>query len=151
MTLLSDVALTSRRVADTPSRNAKVALLAACLRRLAPAEIEIAVAYLSGETRQGRSGIGYALLRDARPNAAQDGPSLTLTDVDTALARIATTTGAGSKTERTRILSELLSRTTEDERDFIVRLMLGELRQGALESLMIDAVAAAASLPASTV
>ena len=151
MTLLSDVASTSRRVGDTPSRNAKITELAACLRRLAPAEIEIGVAYLSGETRQGRSGIGYALLRDAHPAATVEIASLTLVDVDAALERIATTSGSGSRTERARILSALLARATLDERDFIARLMLGELRQGALETLMIDAVAAAASLPVSAV
>ena len=70
MTLLAELVETSRRVAKTGSRNAKTAELAACLRKLAPAEIETGVAYLSGETRQGRSGIGYALLRDARPAAA---------------------------------------------------------------------------------
>ena len=151
MTLLAELVETSRRVAETPSRNAKTAELAACLRKLDPAEIETGVAYLSGETRQGRSGIGYALLRDARPAAAADGPSLTVSDVDTALARISSITGAGSKGERSRILSELLTRATSEERDFLVRLLLGELRQGALESLMIDAVAAAASLPPSAV
>jgi DNA ligase-1 len=151
MTLLAELVETSRRVAETPSRNAKTAELAACLRKLDPAEIETGVAYLSGETRQGRSGIGYALLRDARPAAAAEGRSLTVSDVDTALARISSITGAGSKGERSRILSELLTRATSEERDFLVRLLLGELRQGALESLMIDAVAAAASLAPSAV
>jgi DNA ligase-1 len=151
MTLLADVVGTSRRVADTPSRNAKVAELAACLRRLAPAEIEIGVAYLSGEPRQGRSGVGYGLLRDARVDAIVEAPSLTIAEVDAALERLSGTTGAGSKSERTRILSGLLERATPEERDFLRRLMLGELRQGALESLMVDAVAAAASLPASSV
>ena len=150
MTLLAELVETSRRVAETPSRNAKTAELAACLRKLAPAEIETGVAYLSGETRQGRSGIGYALLRDARPAARAAEPSLTIGDVDSALARIASITGAGSKGERIRILSELFARATDEERDFLVRLLLGELRQGALESLMIDAVAAAASLPPSS-
>ena len=147
MTLLADLVGTSRRVAGTPSRNAKIAELAACLRKLTPAEIEVGVAYLSGETRQGRSGIGYGLLRDARPDALADAPSLTIADVDTVLERISETTGTGSKSERIRILSALLARATTEERDFLRRLMLGELRQGALESLMIDAVAAAASLP----
>jgi DNA ligase-1 len=151
MTLLAELAATSRRVADTPGRNAKIAELAACLRRLAPAEIEIGVRYLSGETRQGRSGIGYALLRAAHPNTAIDAPSLTVADVDAALERIATTAGAGSKSERIGILSALLARATPEERDFLFRLLLGELRQGAQESLMIDAVAAAASLPAFSV
>jgi DNA ligase 1 len=151
MTLFADLAGTSRRVAETASRNAKTAELAACLRRLAPAEIELGVAYLSGETPQGRSGIGYALLHDARQGAPADAPSLTVCDVDAELQRISVTTGSGSKAERLRILSALFVSATAEERAFLERLLLGELRQGALESLMIDAVAAAASLPASSV
>jgi len=147
MTLLAELVGTSRQVAETASRNAKTALLADCLRKLAPAEIEAAVAYLSGETRQGRSGIGYALLRDAQPATAADVPSLEICDVDSVLARMASISGAGSKGERISHLASLLARATEEERDFLTRLLLGELRQGALESLMIDAVAAAASLP----
>jgi DNA ligase-1 len=148
MTLLAELVETSRRVAETPSRNAKTALLAECLRKLGPAEIEAGVAYLSGETRHGRRGIGYALLRDAHPATPADAPSLAVCDVDAALARIASISGAGSKGERTSMLGSLLARATAAEHDFLVRLLLGELRQGALESLMIDAVAAAASLPA---
>jgi DNA ligase-1 len=151
MTLLADIVATSRRVADTPGRNAKVAALAAALRSLAPEEIAIGLAYLSGETPQGRSGIGYALLRDADTAKGADSPTLSLAEVDAALARIATTTGAGSKTERTRLLSELLARATDAERDFLFRLLLGELRQGALEALMIEAIAAAAELPVAAV
>ncbi len=151
MTLLAELVETSRRVSQTPSRNAKIAELAACLRKLEPAEISVGVAYLAGEMRQGRSGIGYAMLRDAHSPNTIDAPSLTILDVDAALERIAATSGAGSKAERTRILSEVFARATDDERDFLVRLFVGELRQGALESLMIDAVAVAASLPAATV
>ena len=151
MTLLSDLVETSRRVAATPSRNAKIAELAACLRKLAADEIEIGVGYLAGETRQGRSGVGYALLSDASSTPAAGGTSLTIGDVDAALDRIASTKGVGSKEQRTQILASLLQRATADERDFLFRLLLGELRQGALESLMIDAVAAAASLPAADV
>jgi DNA ligase 1 len=151
MTRLADLVRTSLVVADTSSRNAKIAELSAFLRKLAPAEIAIGVAYLSGETRQGRSGVGYGLLRDARPDTSTDTPSLTIADVDAELERISATTGTGSKSERLRILSALLARATPEERDFLVRLLLGELRQGALESLMIDAVAAAASLPVASV
>ena len=151
MTLLAELVETSRQVAETPSRNAKTALLAERLRKLEPPEIEAAVAYLSGETRQGRSGIGYALLRDAQSSSAAGAPSVRILDVDAALGRMASTSGAGSKSERTSILAALLDRATDAERDFLVRLLLGELRQGALESLMIDAVAAAASLPAPSV
>jgi ATP-dependent DNA ligase I len=151
MTLLADLVETSRRVAGTSSRNAKTAEIAQCLRRLAPDEIAIAVSYLSGETPQGRSGIGYALLRDAQPAGTTDSPELTLRDVDATLAEVAATSGTGSKAGRARLLSALLARATEPERDFLYRLFIGELRQGALESLMIDAVAAAASLPVASV
>jgi DNA ligase-1 len=148
---LIELVETSRRVAGTASRNAKTAELAACLRKLDPAEIETGVAYLSGETRQGRSGVGYALLRDAQTAPPAAHPSLTIREVDAALADIASISGPGSKSERIRLLAALFARATADERDFLARLLLGELRQGALESLMIDAVAAAASLPAASV
>jgi DNA ligase-1 len=151
MTMLSAIVETSRRVAGTSGRNAKVAALAALLKRLAPDEIAIAVAYLSGETPQGRSGIGYAMLRDAQPPGSVDVPALSIADTDAALAALAATSGAGSKAARTQQLQGLFARATEPERDFLTRLLIGELRQGALESLMIDAVAAAASLPAATV
>src|SRR6187200_3202243 len=151
MTMLAELVETSRCVAGTSGRNAKVAALAALLKKLDPDEIAIAVAYLSGETPQGRSGVGYALLSDARPTGSVDVPTLSIADTDAALAALATTSGAGSKTARTRLLQALLERATEVERDFLTRLLIGELRQGALESLVIDAVAAAASLPASAV
>jgi DNA ligase-1 len=147
MALLAELVETSRRVAQTPGRNAKIAELAACVRSLPSAEVPVGVAYLSGETRQGRAGIGYALLRDATPAPAPDASSLTLSDVDASLERIAATSGAGSKAARTTILRELLARATPAERDFLYRLLLGELRQGALESLMIEALAAAAGVP----
>ena len=151
MTMLAEVVETSRRVADTSSRNAKVGLLAALLKKLDSAEIPIAVAYLSGDTPQGRSGIGYALLRDAHPATSVAVPTLTITDTDAALAALAATAGAGSKATRVGLLRALLARATDAERDFLGRLLIGELRQGALESLVIDAVAAAAALPAAVV
>ena len=151
MTSLAALVDTSDRVARTRSRNAKIAEIAALLRTLAPQEIEAAVAYLSGETRQGRSGIGYAFLRDAQSTPAAAGPSLSIGDVDVALERIAATTGNGSKAARTQILSDVFARAAAAERDFLARLFVGELRQGALESLMVDAVAAAAMLPVASV
>jgi ATP-dependent DNA ligase I len=151
VTTFADLVETSRRVAETSSRNTKTAELAAFLARLAHDEIPLGVAYLSGETRQARSGVGYALLRDAANGRAADSASLDIADVDRALAAAASISGTGSRAARTRILAGLLDRATPAERDFLYRLVTGELRQGALESLMIDAVAAAASLPASAV
>jgi DNA ligase 1 len=151
VTHFAELVATSGRVAETSSRNAKTAELATCLRRLAPDEIALGVAYLSGETRQRKSGIGGALLADAAREAAAAVPSLAIRDVDEALEHIATTSGAGAKAQRTSRLSALLGRATASERDFLFRLLTGALRQGALESLMIDAVAAAAQLPGASV
>jgi DNA ligase-1 len=151
MTLLGAVVDTSRRVAETGSRLAKRDAIAACLRALASDEVEIAVAFLSGETRQGRLGIGYATLSELRGRAASDAASLTLGEVDQALARIASTSGKGAAGERARLLGELFARGTRTEQDFLVRLLVGELRQGALEGVMIEALAAAGGVPVADV
>jgi DNA ligase-1 len=146
--LVKDLVETSRRVGEVSGRLAKIEQLAGCLRRAGHDEIEIAVAWLSGELRQGRIGIGYAALREAMGESAASGSTLTPSEVDAALARVERTRGAGSATERMRLLRELFGRATRDEQEFLVRLLGGELRQGALEGLMVEAVARAAELPA---
>jgi DNA ligase 1 len=149
--LLADLVATSRRVAETRSRSEKTGALALLLRRLSPEEIDIAVAFLSGHLRQGRIGLGGAAVRTAMPGSAAEEPSLVLGEVDEAFARIASVSGAGSTSERGRLLSALLARATRDEQDFLVRLIYGELRQGALAGLMAEALAAAAEVPADEV
>ncbi len=151
VTRIADLVATSNEVAAQSGRRAKIAALATLLRRLAPREIEIGVAYLSGALRQGKSGIGYAALRDARPKAAASIAALTLTDVDTVLEQVARSSGTGSAAQRVRLLNSLFARATPPEYEFLVRLLQGELRQGALEGLMIEAVAAPADVPASEV
>ena len=147
MMRFAELVAASRRVAATASRVAKTDELAAILRRLAPDEIELGVLFLSGETRQGRLGIGHALIAGAQPGSAAAQPQLTLADVDQALERIARTSGKGSAAERGRMLRELLLRATRAEQEFLARLLLGELRQGALEGLMTEAAARAAAVP----
>ena len=144
--LLSELVDASERVAQTSRRLEKTSTLAACLRQLVPEEIEIGVAFLSGETRQRRIGIGPALLREVRSEGATT-PSLELAAVDGALSQLAETVGSGSSALRSRLLKGLFARATHKEQDFLLRLLLGELRQGALEGLMVEAVAQAASLP----
>jgi len=145
--LLAELLAASDRVAATRSRLAKIDALAQCLRRLEPSEIALGVAYLSGDTRQGRIGIGYATLKEARAATPASSPRLTLAQVDEALANISQTKGEGSAAERQRLLAELFARATAPEQDFLARLLLGELRQGALEGIMLDAIAKAADLP----
>ena len=151
MTLLAAVVETSQKVTATSARLAKVRELAACLRAFAPEEIEIGVQYLSGETRQGRFGIGYATLATASSDGATSEPTLTLADVDARLTEIAGMRGSGVTARRSEALRELFARATADERQFLIRLLIGELRQGALIGVMSDAIAAAAELPAADV
>ncbi|MFL6261135.1 MAG: ATP-dependent DNA ligase [Thermoanaerobaculia bacterium] len=148
---LADLVTTSRRVSETRSRLEKTSALGDLLRRLGPEEIDVAVAFLSGHLRQGRIGLGGAAIRSAMPGTAAAEPSLTLGEVDASFARIAGTSGSGSVAERGRLLAGLLARATREEQDFLVRLLFGELRQGALAGLMAEALAAAAEVPADEV
>jgi len=143
--LLAELAEVSRSVAATRARLAKIEALAAALRSATPHEAPIAVAYLSGELPQRQIGVGWAALRDSPPPAAS--PSLTITDVDQAFTRIGALAGKGSAASRRRLIGELLGAATEAEQYFLVRLLSGELRQGALDGVMTDAVARAASVP----
>jgi DNA ligase 1 len=138
--LLERLVRVSDRVSATRSRREKVALLSACLSDLVVEEVPIGVAFLSGELRQGRIGLGYAAVRAVAIPAAGSA-SLSLLEVDQAFDRIASSRGPGSAALRERELGSLLARATALEASFLCRLVLGELRQGALEGVMADAVA----------
>jgi DNA ligase-1 len=146
---LEEIVATSAAIGRTRSRTAKTELLASCLRRLQPEEVPIAVAYLSGSLPQGTIGVGWASLRERPPAAA--GSTLGLIEVDAALERIRLAVGTGSQAARRRELSALLGAATEPEQEFLSRLLIGELRQGALEGSVVEGVAAAAGVPAAQV
>jgi ATP-dependent DNA ligase I len=148
--LLDEIARTSAAVGRTRSRLAKIDLLADILRRLDTDEVPIAVAYLSGVLPQGTVGVGWASLRNLPPPATPP-PSLELREVHAALDRIAAASGKGSQAARRGELTELFTRTTEQERRFLLGLLSGEIRQGALEGIMVEAVGRAATVPASEV
>ena len=156
-------------------RRVKINEIAGLLRRASPGEVPVAVAFLSGELRQRQIGVGYAalggLLRTDLPGgggpgdsgprdggAADDRPGpdlapqpLTLAETDSVFAAIGATTGPGSQAERRRLLGDLFARTTPAEQSFLTRLLAGELHQGALEGVMVEAVAQAAGVPAGEV
>jgi DNA ligase-1 len=150
VTLLAELVLASGRVAETPSRLAKLSILAGCLRALAPEEVEIAIAYLSGEIPQGKLALGYAALQ-AAGRAPLPAAQLTLLEVDDAFADIKAVKGKGAAAARSGRLGELLACATAAEQDFLLRLIAGELRQGALEGVMLEALAAAAAVPAENI
>jgi ATP-dependent DNA ligase I len=163
--LLDAVVRTSAAVAESPGRLAKISLIASLLRQVPADEIAVAVSFLSGDLTQRQIGVGYAALADlmggygdpaplAAPpalSAPEATPQLTLAETDQSLGEIGLLTGQGSQAERRRLLAGLLTRATEAERRFLVRLLAGDLRQGALEGVMTEAVASAAGVPAGEV
>jgi DNA ligase-1 len=148
--LFAEVVATSAAVGATRSRKEKTAAIAALLRAAEPGEIEPATGWLAGELRQGRVGTGWRTLSGVDAPPAQT-PSLSVTHVDAVLDALAITSGAGSTKRRAELLSELFCTATEEEQRFLVRLLGGELRHGALEGVMLEAIAAAAEVPAATV
>ncbi len=174
--LLEDVVATSATVAGSPARKAKISAIAELLARVPPDEVAVAVAFLSGDLTQRQIGVGYAALMDlTEPEPGQPEPghtapghtapdhaapgqveaaarsALTLTETDAAFEAIGALLGPGSHTQRRASLATLLSRATEGERRFLFRLIAGDLRQGALEGVMTEAVAQAAGVPAQEV
>ncbi|OPF82095.1 ATP-dependent DNA ligase [Streptomyces antioxidans] len=147
--LLADVALTSRQVAATAARSEKIAALARLFRRTEPAEAAVVITYLAGKLPQRRTGVGWSTLRHRREPAAE--PTLAVLDVDEALSRVAAVSGTGATAARKRLVGELLSAATKDEQGFLLGLIGGELRQGALEGLAAEGLAEAVGAPAAEV
>ncbi len=147
--LLAELAEVSRVVSQTSARLAKVAALADALRAASVEEVPVLVAYLSGELPQRQIGVGWAALRSVPPPA--ESASLTLLAVDEAMSGIKVVGGKGSAAERKRLVEELFAAATAEEQFFLMRLLSGELRQGALDGVMTDAVARAAEVPGAEV
>ena len=148
--LLAELVDASARVAATRSRKTKLAALAEVLGRAGAGEVGPAAAFLAGQLRQGRVGVGWALISAVSVDPAPS-PTLTVTDLDRTVSELAGLAGAGSGAARTALLAQLFRRATEAEADFLRRLLLGDLRQGALESLVADALAAAVGVKADVV
>jgi len=148
---LADLVACSSTVAATRARNAKIAAMAATLAAAPANERALVVLYLAGQLRQTRTNVGPALVRTALAEPAASDASLTVAEVDAILAEIATLQGAGSAGRRREALAALFARATAEEQHFLAGLLTGELRQGALESLVVDAIALATTLPATAV
>ncbi|MFE3192249.1 ATP-dependent DNA ligase [Nocardia sp. NPDC059240] len=148
--LLSEVVEASRDARATSSRKQKIGAFAELLRLTAPEELAQVVAWLSGELPQGRIGTGWRTLTTLDIASAAE-PTLTVGAVDKLFETLAAVSGAGSTARRQELLSELFAAATQDERDFLVRLLTGEMRQGALTAIVAEAVAAAFEVPIAAV
>jgi DNA ligase-1 len=150
VTLLAELVAVSEAVSATRARSTKIALLAETLRRLEPEETPVAVSFLTGKPRQDRLGAGWATVYGVEV-APAGGPSLEVLAVDAVLTDLANTAGPGSKQRRETLLRELFTAATAEEQGFLRGLILRNLRQGALEGVMAEAVAAALDVPADRV
>ncbi|MFJ6079130.1 ATP-dependent DNA ligase [Pseudarthrobacter sp. NPDC092419] len=148
--LLDELVKTTDAVASTRSRTAKIEALAGLLGRLEPTEVAAAVGLLIARPRQGRVGVGWRGVSAAKATPAAE-PGLTIADVDAALDGLLGSVGAGSAAERATTLRSLMSAATAREQAFLAGVLLGELRTGALEGVLMDAVARAAGRPVEAV
>jgi DNA ligase-1 len=148
---LEELVQVSTVVAATSGRLEKISKLAALLARVPPDEVPIAIGFLTGWPRQGKLGIGWATVASGPARDAASASSLELHDIDRAFDQLLAVRGKNSGSERARLLDELFTRATAGEQRFLSALMIGEVRQGALEGLMLEAVAKAAALPADRV
>jgi DNA ligase-1 len=152
--LLTELVLISQAVAATPRRSVKIDEIAGLLRKASPEEVPTVVAFLSGELLQRQIGVGYAALGGLLTGdgaAEKTAPVLTVSEVDAVFGEVGAVTGAGAQAARRQLLAGLFDRATAGERDFLTRLIAGELHQGALEGVMVEAVARAAGVPAAEV
>jgi DNA ligase 1 len=146
----AEVVAASDLVAVTASRSAKVAAFAALLARVPADEVVVVVGMLLGDLRQGRIGVGWSALRDSRVAPSPE-PVVDVTEVDAAIDALAAATGVGSQRTREQILAHLGARLTEAEQHHLARLITGEMRQGANDGVVSDAIARAAGVPATAV
>ncbi|MFF6885759.1 ATP-dependent DNA ligase [Streptomyces sp. NPDC012421] len=148
--LLARVAEVSRQVAAASARSRKTALLAGLFAEATPEESPLVIAYLSGRLPQGRIGVGWSTLKEVVPPAVPPAPApaLTLAEVDVAMEALAAVAGPGSQAERARRVRELFAAATVEEQELLVRLLSGEVRQGALDAIALEGVAKAAEVPA---
>ncbi|MET9514573.1 ATP-dependent DNA ligase [Streptomyces sp. NPDC002994] len=147
--LLATLARVSREIASTSARSRKTALLAELFRSAGPDDVPIVIPCLAGRLPQGRIGTGWSLLREPVTPAAE--PTLTVREVDAALTAFAGVAGPGAQTQRRRLVRELMGAATDEEQQFLFGLLTGEVRQGALDALAAEGLAAAASVPAADV
>jgi DNA ligase-1 len=147
--LLTRLADVSREVAATSARSRKIALLAGLFREAEAADVPVVIPYLAGRLPQGRLGVGWKVL--SRPVAPAAEPTLTVREVDARLTELGAVSGAGSQAERTRLVGELMGAATEDEQRFLLGLITGEVRQGALDAVAVEGLAQATGAPAADV
>ncbi|MGI8947250.1 MAG: ATP-dependent DNA ligase [Ornithinimicrobium sp.] len=138
---------TSTAVAGTRSRTTKVAAIAQTLRESAqdPRQVEVVADYLAGVLPQRRVGVSWHSLRSL-PDPARTS-TLTVSEVDALLERLGQIAGTGSAAQRRALVVDLFGRTDADGQQWLRGLLTGEVRQGAGDGVLLQAIAQAAGVP----
>ncbi|WP_031079453.1 ATP-dependent DNA ligase [Streptomyces sp. NRRL S-118] len=147
--LLARLAEVSDQVAATSARSRKIAALADLFAATPPDEAPLVIAYLAGRLPQGRIGVGWSTLKESVPPAVE--ATLTVSDTDAVMTALAQVAGPGAQTERQRLVGGLMAAATPPEQQFLLRLLTGEVRQGALDAVALEGVALATAAPAADV
>ncbi|MFE5841621.1 ATP-dependent DNA ligase [Streptomyces niveus] len=147
--LLATLAHVSQEVAATSARSRKIALLAELFRAAGPADVPVVIPWLAGRLPQGRIGVGWQALKDPVP--AADTAALTIREADDTVTALAAVAGPGSQAERRRLVQALLGAATGEEQRFLIALLSGEVRQGALDAVAGEALAQATGAPSADV
>ncbi|YAL84557.1 ATP-dependent DNA ligase [Dermacoccaceae bacterium W4C1] len=142
--LLIEVVRASERISAARGRNDKTAIAAETLTASGD-ESAVVSAYLAGALPQRRTGIGWRTLQEVRPMPALE-PRLTVAEVDRRMQALEQLGGPGSAGRRRADLADLLAACTAAEQDFVRGLVTGELRQGASEGVLQNALAEAAQV-----
>ncbi|TNM43302.1 ATP-dependent DNA ligase [Nocardioides albidus] len=147
--LLRDLVDVSGRVAATRSRKEKTRLISGLLLAAAPGERALVAHYLGGRLRQRRTGLGWRSLQALPPPAPA--PTLDVAEVDASFEAMSRLAGSGSAALRSAAVVDLFGRATAPEQAWLRAVAVGEVRQGALEAVVTEALAAAAQVPLAAV
>ncbi len=149
-----DLARLCRELEATAKRNQKIAMIAEFLKRVCPKEVGETALFLSGkafpESDPRVLEVSYATISEAGRNTGQAqltvGP-LTIRDVRETFEKIAEAAGPSSRMRKLGLLQALLTRGSPVEAEFLTRMMLGEMRIGVVEGVLLDSIASASGLP----
>ena len=144
--LLADVVELSAALARESGRTAKRDAVAALLVQATLPELAVVLGLLRGEPHQGRVGVGWRTLAALDVAHAAES-TLEVADVDRLVDALAVEAGDGSAARRVALLTDVFGRATEPEADYLWRVFGGEVRHGALDGVLTDAVAAAEGVP----
>ena len=138
---------------STTKRTEKVAYLVKFLKSLSREEIAPAVSFIVGrpfpESDERVLDIGGRTLWKINRGSGQVvlvPKAVTILEVYRTFEKVATASGPGSRQRKEMLIGTLLSRLPSTDAEYLMRIIFGEMRIGAVEGVVLDAIAQAASI-----